>query len=351
MKTKDILLTFDFELFLGGKSGSVENCLVKPTLELKKIIVKYNLSSIFFVDTLYLYRLKLIASTNEKALIDYEKIVKLLKSLIESKACIFHHIHPHWLDAIYLEDINEWDVSNKSRFALSNLSSREIEEVFSFSNEILNEIYEGYSKPPFSGFRAGGLYAQPFNLFKNQFEKFNIKLDFSVLKGAKSTGEKGLYSFDYSNYPTSTIFPFSDDVVIKDENGKFIEISMDQFKLKGISKIINGLYYRKNCNKENWKRWGDGKSSGNVLKSTKKVNRFLAEESFSIELLNNYKSSLYLRQLKNDDFLHLISHPKLFSSQNLEAFEKFISEATKKYVLETDVFKILEKTNRLVQQQ
>ncbi len=347
MKTKDILLTFDFELFLGDKSGSVENCLIKPTLEVKKIIDKYNLTSIFFVDTLYLYRLKKIASICEKAFNDYKKIINLLQSLIKSKSYIFHHIHPHWLDAIYLEDINQWDLSNKSRFAISNLTISEIEEVFFISNEILDEIYNSKLKPIYSGFRAGGLYAQPFGLFKSQFEKYNIKLDFSVLKNAKSTGLNGLYSFDYSNYPIDNIFSFSEDVVLKDDKGEFIEIMMDQFKLKGFPKIINGLYYRRNSNKDNWKRWGDGKASGNILKSTKKVNRFLSEETYSIELLNNYKASLYINQLKCDNFIHLISHPKLFSEANVEAFEKFISITLKKYIVETDVFKMLERSSML----
>lgn len=341
MKTKDILLTFDFELFLGGRSGSVENCMIKPTNELMKIIKKHKLSTVFFVDTLYLSALKEQGKQNEKALIDYKVILNLLKSLIDHGSYIFHHIHPHWLDAKYLEEFNEWDVSDKTRFALNNLSASEIEKVFALSDEIISEIYEGKDKPPFFGYRAGGLYAQPFENYRNQMQKFNIKMDFSVLKNAKSTGGNGSYSFDYSVFPTEDIFKFSKDVVQKDDQGDFIEITMDQFKLKGFPKIINGLYYRRNFSKETWQRWGDGKSSGNILKSTKKANKFLSEETFSIELLNKYKASLYYNQVKEVDFVHLISHPKLFSSENLISFEKFISKTTKSFLVESDIYAIL----------
>ncbi len=207
MKTiKNLLLTFDFELFLGANSGSVENCLIRPTEELMKIVKKHKVSTVFFVDTLYMSRLKEVAKNNTFAANDYTKIVTLLQAVIDFGGYVFHHLHPHWIDAIYLEESNEWDVSNKNKFALNNLSKEEIEEVFQQSEEIISEIYLGKNKPIFSGFRAGGLYAQPFNGFKNQMSKHNIKLDFSVLKNAKSSGDNGAYGFDYSVFPSENIF-------------------------------------------------------------------------------------------------------------------------------------------------
>ena len=35
---KDLCLTFDYELCLGKSSGTVDNCLIKPTYELAEII-------------------------------------------------------------------------------------------------------------------------------------------------------------------------------------------------------------------------------------------------------------------------------------------------------------------------
>jgi peptidoglycan/xylan/chitin deacetylase (PgdA/CDA1 family) len=342
---KQILLTFDFELFLGSRSGTVDQCLIIPSIEALKVVKKYNMKTIFFVDTLYLHKLREVGHYNSKAKIDYQKIVKLLRNIIDEGGYIFHHLHPHWLDAVYLEEFNEWDVSNKTRFALNNLSAQEVDSVFEISNEIILEIYSDKRRPSISGFRAGGLYAQPISHFQNSMFKFNIRMDFSVLKNAKSHGSNGLYGFDFSVFPHQDIYKFSNDLIVNDEKGDFIEIMMDQLQLKGLNKIRNGIYYRLNKKKTSWKRWGNGQSSGNLLKSTTRTNRFSVNESFSIELLNTFKARLYFNNMKKNHFLHIISHPKLFSPNSIYSFDLLLQRLTSKYELESDVFKILKENN------
>ena len=68
---KEVLLTFDYELFLGSNSGTVENCLIKPTNKIIPILEKYNLKSIFFIDLTYLCRLYSIKDLHEKPLNDW----------------------------------------------------------------------------------------------------------------------------------------------------------------------------------------------------------------------------------------------------------------------------------------
>ncbi len=343
-KEKSILLTFDFELFLGERSGSVKKCMIEPTKEVLKCIAKHKVSTIFFVDTLYLYRLMEISKSNLKAQNDFEAIVKLLQEVIDLGGYVFHHLHPNWLDAIYLEEYNEWDVSNKDRFALSNLTKEEVAKVFQYSEEIISLIYTDRNKPEVSGFRAGGLFAQPFTHYKDQMEQYNILLEMTVLKNSKGEGENGIRKFDFSTYPDEIIYNFSDDILVKDDKGKFIEIILDQFKLRGISKILNGIYYRKNVNKSSWKRWGDGKASGNVVQATTRSNKFLCEETYSIELLNKMKALFYLNEFKKENLLHLISHPKFFSQENIDALDVFLTKAKSKYTIETDVFSIIHKS-------
>ena len=50
----NIYFTFDYELFFGSNSGTIENCIVKPTNELIKIANKYNVKFTFFVDSGFL---------------------------------------------------------------------------------------------------------------------------------------------------------------------------------------------------------------------------------------------------------------------------------------------------------
>ena len=50
MATKNILLTFDYELFLGHISGSVNDCLILPTNKILSILSDQNIKhSMFFV--------------------------------------------------------------------------------------------------------------------------------------------------------------------------------------------------------------------------------------------------------------------------------------------------------------
>ena len=50
LKKKNILLTFDYELFLSPISGSVNKYLIEPTDIFLKIISKLDIKCIFFID-------------------------------------------------------------------------------------------------------------------------------------------------------------------------------------------------------------------------------------------------------------------------------------------------------------
>ena len=59
---KTILLTFDYELFLGVRntsSGAVEDCLIEPSNWILEVLSKHKITdAVFFVDTLHLVKLK-----------------------------------------------------------------------------------------------------------------------------------------------------------------------------------------------------------------------------------------------------------------------------------------------------
>ena len=53
-----IHLTFDYELFFGSSSGSVDNCIIKPTQRLIDIAKIHDITLVFYVDAGYLFQLK-----------------------------------------------------------------------------------------------------------------------------------------------------------------------------------------------------------------------------------------------------------------------------------------------------
>ena len=58
-ETKHIVLTFDHELFLGSRSGSVDTCMIQPTTLLQEIFDDFGIEkAVFFLDTTYVSCLK-----------------------------------------------------------------------------------------------------------------------------------------------------------------------------------------------------------------------------------------------------------------------------------------------------
>ena len=56
-KVSTLLLTFDHELYLGARSGSVRRCFLDPTEALRAILNRHGMRRIVFVDALHLARL------------------------------------------------------------------------------------------------------------------------------------------------------------------------------------------------------------------------------------------------------------------------------------------------------
>src|SRR4051812_15319162 len=130
---RNLLLTFDYELFLGKRSGSVDKCMIKPTESILKIINKFKCKAVFFVDATYLLKLKQTGNNYPAAKRDFEKIKNQIQEIIKNGHYVFLHLHTHWLDAIYDSGVNQWTLEDTSRFSFANLDPEEQEFVFSNS--------------------------------------------------------------------------------------------------------------------------------------------------------------------------------------------------------------------------
>jgi hypothetical protein len=334
---KKILFTFDYELFLGSKSGSVKNCLIEPTNELIKIFDRHKIrNAIFFVDTSYLMKLK-----NEKdknCLKDFNSISNQLITLIDKGHYVFPHIHPHWLDAIYLPEINQWSLSNFSKYRFHSASLNEKEKLFSESFQILNDILSKGNKPfIINGYRAGGWSIQPFSDFEPFFDQHRIKNEFSVVPGFKNLSEAQY--FDFTNSSIKQFYKFDNDPCVESKTGKYTEFTISSLFISTRMYWLGKLF-----GKYLWKTgqhsMGDG--LGLVIKdpTTKKYKKeFLGSknrEMISIELLTKVKIPLYKKFLKTNDYMHFISHPKMLSMHNIKSFDSFLNFSTSKFDLKTD---------------
>ena len=343
IKKKLLLLTFDYELFLGDKSGSVEACLIKPTDHLIKILHRYNTKAIFFVDTTYLIRLKEVANKYECAEKDFESIKNQIVNLIVTGHSVFPHIHPHWFDAKYDEQTNEWSLKDFTKYRFSSINNEQRTFLFEESINILNDIIRPV-KPDYKidSYRAGGWSIQPFNNFKPYFEKYGIVNDFSVIPGKYNVSTA--HVFDFRNAPVKNIYRFNEDITTEFENGSFKEFTISSITLSKLMVWFNfkirGLLKRLKI-----KPYGNGTTVNSSVIEEEDIQSVNGKRLVaSFEGLTFITLSKYITAIKKSNYFQFISHPKLLTRHELWLLNILLSKL-KKMDIETDLKKLPAITN------
>ena len=308
MMGKRILLTFDYELFLGAKSGNVDKCLIAPTNMLLDVLKRNKMKAIFFIDTTYMMRMDELKDSQPQVRADFELIKKQLLDIAKQGHKLYHHIHPHWIDAEYIPNENQWCLSNDNLYCVESLTSEQKKQIFDFSVSFLFEI-TGTDKPA-NGYRAGGLLIEPFDAMREEFERCGINADYSGV--AKI--EDGVVSYKFEN---STLSP--------DENGHFTEFPISKIRIHGLRKIANGVYYRLSRGCKNYQTIGDGIPSAPKKKDgTSNQTKFEFSLPISVELLNPVLLPYYKKLVKRYSYIHFLSHPKLQSLATIDLLDKFL---------------------------
>src|SRR5689334_22752168 len=122
---KQLLITFDYELFLGNRSGNVDDCMIEPTRKLMAVMKKYGVRDVFFVDTTFLLRLRSMADTIRICAVDFRNVAGQLCDLVEDGHCVYPRIHPHSLDATNHEPRHQWSLKNTNNYISRNSAQNE----------------------------------------------------------------------------------------------------------------------------------------------------------------------------------------------------------------------------------
>lgn len=247
---KNIILSFDYELFFGDEPGTVQKSILEPTYLLLDTLEKVNGKATFFVDYLML---KYLLAENEKTRLEANMIIEQLKEIVRRGSRIELHIHPHWIDAKYVD--NKWDFSNFSHYCLSSFPKEDITKMFVEGTEMLESIAREVD-PNYKiiAFRAGGWAILPFSNMAEGFRQSGIKVDSSVCYG-KIIHAYG-YDLDFTDVPSEGIYRFSDDVKRKDVDGEFIESQICSFKHNIMTTLLNMYYHKRHP--ELFKKLADG---------------------------------------------------------------------------------------------
>jgi hypothetical protein len=341
-KKKLLLITFDYELFLGERSGSVMDCLVMPTLTILRCLKKHDFKAYFFVDTVYLLRLKEMAKENVLAKDDLDLITSQLIQIIKNGHEIYPHIHPHWMDAVYDPATNEWCLNQKRYYTFASVNEEQQTYLFEQSVDIIRSILALTNRSQhLDAYRAGGWSIQPFNNFRPKFLRYGIKHEFSVVPGKYHFSDA--QSFDFRAAPVKEpVYRFDEDACREDVNGPFTEwtissITMNRYE-RWIDFKIGGLL-RRLGKKPPYK----GKGVASIIKregdnqTDKHKKRVIA----SFEGLNPFTLHKYLSAISRSDYYHFISHPKLLNPYECAMMDDLFRILRRKYDVQTDFRKTL----------
>ncbi len=306
---KNILLTFDYELFF-GKSGTLKKCILEPVQELIDFFEAHHIQATFFVDILYY----LCMVKNEPTSADSRKIKEQLQLLVSKGHRIELHLHPHWLDADYHN--NEWIFKDYRCYRLQNLPEEKIFELFQEGVKTLESIAREV-EPDYKviAFRAGGFCIQPFEKLERAFINCGLLVDSSVVPHMSGASNTHYYSF--INAPEIEFYKFKQDPIIADSSGRFYEIPITTYR-KRLSDKIN-IKFERIFRKSHFKIFGDGIG---IWVKYSFWRKFIP--TFEMLTLESTTPDLLIKNINRNKqrMINIISHPKNLSKNSFYALER-----------------------------
>ena len=310
----NIILTFDYELFFGKKTGTANACIIAPTERLAEMFTTLDISVTFYVDVGYLLRCKAL----QKDMESYDAVIRQLIALHNSGHDLQLHIHPHWEDGLYIDGL--WDLS-ATRYRLHQFSKAEVSDIIVRYSEEIKSI-TGIEPV---AYRAGGWCIQPFSYYSDLLFLYGIRIDSTIFKKGKRIANTT--GFDFTNAPDLTSWRFDSNPLEIVENGRYLELPISSFKVTPF--FYWQLIWTRLCNKLLHRSYGDGTP---ISLSMKQVINLLTRNSHGVVSMDGYKSKLlepaYLQYLKDFGIgaeMVFIGHPKAATRFSLQELETFIS--------------------------
>lgn len=314
-----IHLSFDYELFFGTSSGSIDNCILKPTQRLMDLSKKHQVPFIFFVDAGYLWQLKNhyhIAQCKS----DYDQIARQLIELKADGHEIALHIHPHWEDSFFKD--TTWSI-NTTRYKLADFTDSEIDHIVTKYHQAIIDITQTACK----SYRAGGWCIQPFEPIKKALVKNSIFVDSTIYHNGFHNSNA--HSYDFTSAPAKDEWHFDNDPCIENTEGLFTEIPTTTDHIPPL--FYWNLYFKMKSNPAIYRPVGDG----NWLVDKKRIykhfytstNHFACADGFFASRLLSILDHCEKQKRKR---MMVLSHPKSLAPYSFDALDAFINKAKTK---------------------
>lgn len=308
-----LILSQDYELFF-QKSGTVEQCLIKPTDMLLSFAKKNGIVITFFIDAGMLVSMRRLARTVPTISKELSRLKKHIESLHMTGHEIALHVHPHWEDTRWSK--GEWDFSG-TRYRLDEFSQREVEEIIRRYSSELREIVGGNVH----SYRAGGFCVEPFGLVRDVLLENGITVDSSVVPGAiLKDRAKG---YDFAQVADAPWWRFQESPSLPNSAGEFLEIPISPL-------VLPSWHYWSRAVDRVLKQQPTGVLGDGVAKSLgiREIARRLAGAGRISELSADVPKSEHLVSSRigqqTREVWQIMGHPKLLGKKSLDRLEMFV---------------------------
>ncbi len=320
--TPQLLLSLDYELFFGPRTGTVEHCLILPTQKVAEAAERHGARLSLFVDAIYLQRLTEEVHRFPRLQRDIDAIRKQLVTLKEAGHDIQLHLHPHWLDSSF--DGEQWHQVT-TRYKLHDFSAAAMATMVGSAKELLT----GLIGDTVFAFRAGGWCMQPFAQIAPALLAHSIWLDSTVFSGGISD-DKDRW-FDFSTAPAKDSWRFSEDPNHEDSQGPFVEVPISAMRVSPLL-FWRMVVSRKLLPQTNHQPFGDG--SPMVWGNSYFLKR-LTSSTISVASMDGFKAALLTKAFRDEQatapgkqLFHAMGHPKALTPYSLARLDNFLTGLT-----------------------
>lgn len=315
-----IYITFDYEMYLGPEVGSVERCLIEPTKRLCHIASKHRAHFVFFVDVLFLIKMRDYITKSPIIKGSYDAIVEQLKTLHSLGHDLQLHLHPQWFYSQYDLEANKW-MMDYNHYKLDDCPLCDIKQII---NEGIGFLQTIIGQSP-KAYRAGGYCFPNDNDTIRLLADSGIIIDSSVLPNEKN--DHGTQSYNYTDVQNCKPYFFSTDIHVPQCNGLILEFPIFNFAISHLKRyFINKILER--VHGDDLVLWGDGKGIGCMQKEKRNLDIFgKVMMRASVDSTNaHWLSSSYTKARKQSvENLVIIGHPKRQSNYSLKCLDNFLA--------------------------
>lgn len=321
----NIAITLDYEIYFGAHSGTAQTTLIEPTKALLRLAQRFAVPLVFFVDAMWLRRLREEAPRSAALMAEHYRVSQQLERLVRAGHELQLHVHPHWLDSHWTGTAWQMDLR---RYRLHAFSDAEITDMVVGCTGALRAL-SGTSSV--TAFRAGGWCIQPFDRLRQPLLDADVRIDSTVYAGGHQRGDA--HSYDFTNAPSLSRWRFEDDPLQPQADGSFLELPIASHPVSPLWFWRHAVLRKLGLGEH--RALGEGSA---VLPSRADLSRKLLRTTTSVVSIDGTKSAFLeaawrrYQRLGMEDFV-VIGHPKALTRYSLRMLEQFLrAHANERFV-------------------